>query len=124
MSEPPEERLSSLVSEDESTSDTALAIYQLVGSIPRGKVTTYGDLARAAGIPRDARRVGWILNSVPADLDLPCHRVVNRRGELSGGWAFGHPDRMRQMLENEGVRFIEEYRVDMQRHHWFPGKPV
>lgn len=93
-------------------------VYSIVASIPSGRVTTYGDIAKAAGIPRDARRVGWLVHDPPEDLELPCHRIVNREGRLSGGWAFGHPGVMRAMLEAEGVTFIEEYRVDLTIHRW------
>ncbi len=62
--------------------------------------------------------VGWALHAAPDD--LPCHRVVNRYGELSGGWHFGHPDVMKQLLMAEGVPFIAEYRVDLRRCLWLP----
>jgi len=64
--------------------------------------------------------VGWAVNSPPPELNLPCHRVVNRIGYLSGGWNFGHPDIMRDALLDEGVTFVEEYQVDMKRHFWDP----
>jgi methylated-DNA-protein-cysteine methyltransferase-like protein len=93
-------------------------VYSIVASIPNGYVTTYGDIAKAAGIPRGARRVGWLVHDPPEELELPCHRIVNRDGRLSGGWAFGHPAVMRAMLEAEGITFIEEYRVDLVTHRW------
>ncbi len=96
-------------------------IFEIVGQIPRGRVTSYGDIARALGDPRGARQVGWAIAGSPADLDLPFHRVVNREGFLSGGWAFGHPEVMKQRLVAEGVSFIDEYTVDMQRCRWIPG---
>ncbi len=96
-------------------------IFEIVGQIPRGRVTSYGDIARALGDPRGARQVGWAIAGSPADLDLPFHRVVNREGFLSGGWAFGHPGVMKQRLVAEGVSFIDEYTVDMQRCRWIPG---
>ena len=95
-------------------------VYAVAAAIPVGRVTTYGDIARAAGIPHDARRVGWLVHDPPADLELPCHRIVNREGRLSGGWAFGHPDLMKAMLEAEGVTFVEGHRVDLQAHRWIP----
>ena len=64
--------------------------------------------------------VGWAVNSPPPELDLPCHRVVNRIGYLSGGWHFGHPDVMRDALLDEGVTFVDEYQVDLTRHFWDP----
>ncbi len=95
-------------------------VQRVIASIPYGRVTTYGAIARAVGLDRDARRVGWIIAGLEDDHGLPCHRVVNVAGYLSGGWAFGHPDRMRMMLEAEDVQFVGEYEVDMKRHFWEP----
>lgn len=95
-------------------------VYDVVARIPYGRVTTYGDVAKALGSVRGARMVGWALNAVPAGHDLPCHRVVNRYGELSGGWHFGHPQVMKELLVAEGVPFAAEYRVDLARCLWLP----
>jgi len=95
-------------------------VRRVIAAIPEGRVTTYGAIARAAGLGGDARRVGWIISGLDDDHDLPCHRVVNVAGHLSGGWAFGHPDRMRAMLEEEDVMFVGPYDVDMARHFWEP----
>jgi methylated-DNA-protein-cysteine methyltransferase-like protein len=97
-------------------------VFGIVRQIPRGRVTTYGDIARALGDPRGARQVGWAVASPPAGLDLPFHRVVNRDGFLSGGWAFGHPEVMKQRLIAEGVTFVDGYTVDMKRCRWIPGE--
>jgi methylated-DNA-protein-cysteine methyltransferase-like protein len=96
------------------------AVYKLVAVIPYGRVTTYGHLARAIGSVRGARMVGWALHAVPPELNLPCHRVVNRYGELSGGWHFGHPEVMKSLLVAEGVPFVAEYRVRLDRCLWVP----
>jgi methylated-DNA-protein-cysteine methyltransferase-like protein len=98
-------------------------VYALVAEVPEGMVTTYGALAAALGDPRKAREVGWALKATPEDLDVPCHRVVNREGQLSGGWAFGGPEVQRHLLELEGVDFLEDGRVDMVRDYWRP-EPV
>lgn len=95
-------------------------VFRLVAQIPYGRVTSYGEIARAIGEPRWARQVGWAIAGSPADLDLPFHRVVNREGFLSGGWAFGHPEVMKQRLLAEGVGFIDEYTVDIRRFGWTP----
>src|SRR5215211_7837290 len=95
-------------------------VYEIVARIPYGRATTYGDIARAIGSVRGARMVGWALHSVPEGHGLPCHRVVNRYGELSGGWHFGHPDIMKGLLVAEGVPFKDEYRVDLRRCLWLP----
>jgi methylated-DNA-protein-cysteine methyltransferase related protein len=100
-------------------------VYALVAQIPHGSVTTYGAIARAIGQPRAARMVGWAVSAPPPELQLPCHRVVNRIGFLSGGWHFGHPDVMRDALQAEGVQFIDEYQVDLKRlcQVWDPSDP-
>lgn len=95
-------------------------VYQVVRSIPRGMVTTYGSIAHALGDPRKAREVGWALNVKPKDEIAPAHRVVNREGTLSGGWAFGSPDIQRGLLEAEGVSFLPNGRVNLAAHLWRP----
>ena len=95
-------------------------VFQIVRRIPEGRVTTYGDIARALGDPHAARQVGWAIAGAPAGTGLPFHRVVNQEGFLSGGWAFGHPEIMKQRLLAENVRFVDEYTVDMARHGWTP----
>jgi len=95
-------------------------VYEVVARIPVGRVTSYGRIARSLGDPRAARMVGWALRAVPDDLDLPCHRVVNREGMLSGGWNFGHPDVMRELLVREGVPFQDDYQVAIDRCLWNP----
>lgn len=99
----------------------AASVRAVVASIPPGRVTTYGRIAAAIGQPRSARMVGWALSAVEDD-DLPCHRVVNRDGVLSGGWSFGHPDVMRGRLREEGVPFLAEDRVDLAACVWDPGE--
>ena len=101
----------------------ALRVYDLVARIPRGKVTTYGRIARAIGDPRGARMVGWALMYAledPKERDLPCHRVVNRVGLLTGGWHFGHPDVMRDRLLAEAIPFKDDYQVDLDKCLWEP----
>ncbi len=95
-------------------------VYAVVALVPYGMVTTYGLIAAALGDPRKAREVGWALASMPREVDAPAHRVVNRVGDLSGGWAFGGPEVQRALLEDEGVTFTADGRVDMRRHLWVP----
>ena len=109
--------------EDESDSGRPpffARVFALVSRIPAGRVTTYGAIARALGTPRAARSVGWALSLAPDEDALPCHRVVDRNGYLSGGWHWGHPDVMAGMLSDEGVPFIETYRVDLRACLWLP----
>ncbi len=101
----------------------AQRVYDIVAQIPRGRVTTYGHIARSLGDVRGARMVGWALMQVDDDeRDLPCHRVVNRVGLLSGGWHFGHPDVMRGLLLADKVPFRDDYQVDLDRCLWDPAE--
>ena len=82
--------------------------------IPRGKVATYGQIARAAGFPRKAREVGWALHVNPDPEHIPCFRVVNAKGELSGAFAFGGKNVQADRLTADGVTVVDG-RVDMER---------
>jgi len=99
-------------------------VYEIVQRIPCGMVTTYGAIAHALGDPRKAREVGWALYAKPKEVVAPAHRVVNRDGRLSGGWAFGSPEVQRGLLEAEGVRFLADGRVDLDGHLWWPARCV
>ncbi len=96
-------------------------VYAVVKSVPAGKVTTYGHIAAALGARSSSRLVGWALNAVALSdrTDIPCHRVVNRLGELSGRMHFESPFVMRERLEAEGVTFDSDC-VDLSRHLWIP----
>jgi len=76
-------------------------VYDLLLKIPAGKVSTYGDLARALGNPSASRAIGRILGENPNPIKVPCHRVVMSNGQI-GGYAYGTA-RKRQLLEKEGV---------------------
>jgi len=93
-------------------------IYSVVRQIPEGKVSTYGQIARLAGNPKWARVVGYALHVNPALGDSPCHRVVNREGRTAPAFAFGGSDVQRAMLESEGVTFLPDGRVDLEKHNW------
>lgn len=99
--------------------DFFLRVYAVACGIPYGKVSTYGHIARALGARSSARMVGWALNSVPDANEIPCHRVVNRNGELTGSVHFNPPTRMRELLEAEGVEFIGDA-VNIEKHLWIP----
>lgn len=87
------------------------AIYLVVQSIPRGKVASYGQVARLAGNPHWSRVVGYALHVNPDPGNIPCYRVVNRFGEVSSAFAFGGGNRQRELLENDGVEFDQNGRV-------------
>lgn len=92
-------------------------IYEEVKKIPSGKVATYGQIAANAGNPRMARVVGNALHVNPYRGVVPCHRVVNAKGELSGAFAFGSYDAQRRLLEAEGVTVVN-YKVDLKEFGW------
>jgi methylated-DNA-protein-cysteine methyltransferase-like protein len=105
-----------------ATNDFYHRIYEVVMEIPEGRVTTYGAIAAFLGARRSSRMVGYALKSVPEEMALPCHRVVNRNGELSGKHHFASSTLMRDLLESEGVRFSGEA-VIMENHFWDPADP-
>ena len=82
-------------------------VYEIVKQIPRGKVLSYGQIARAAGFPRKAREVGWALHVNPDPEHIPCHRVVNREGRVSPAFVFGGENMQVALLKSEGVEFDE-----------------
>jgi methylated-DNA-protein-cysteine methyltransferase-like protein len=94
-------------------------VYDIVRTIPLGKVTTYGIIADFLGAKSSSRLVGWALNAVMDRVDIPCHRVVNRLGELSGKMHFDHPTQMKDRLLAEEITFIGEA-VDLSKHLWKP----
>ena len=98
-------------------SGTHARIYRVVRSIPRGKVATYGQVARLAGMPGHARLVGYALHALP-ELDVPWQRVINARGEISARSFAGPEHVQRQLLEAEGVRFDARGRVALERFRW------
>ena len=107
---------------NEQASTLMARVFALVRACPAGRVTTYGWLAKAVGYPRGARMVGWFMNETPEG--VPAQRVINSKGELSGSWAFGSPDLMRQLLENEGIVFSADGRVDLKRYGWDPARDL
>ena len=104
-----------------TANDVDQRIWQVVATIPPGRVSTYGDVARFAGLPGAARRVGRALRGLPADTRMPWHRVVNAGGRISlpGGSAGYREQRAR--LEAEGVVFRGD-RLDLRRFRWRPGE--
>ena len=92
-------------------------VYDLVRQIPPGRVATYGLIAFLCGSPRGGRIVGAAMAHCPYE-DVPCHRVVNRRGEMAPGNAFGEPGRQRKLLEKEGIIFRPDGRVELSVFGW------
>lgn len=94
-------------------------IWQLVAVIPSGYVATYGQLAKMAGYPGHARYIGTILKTLPVDSDLPWHRVINSKGELS--FPVGTESYLRQYsrLQAEGIQFNGQ-KIRLQHYGWQP----
>ena len=98
-------RLKSIVMSDK--------VYEFVRNIPRGKVATYGQIALHLGNRNFARVVGNILHNNPDPEHIPCHRVVNAKGQLSRAYAFGGIEAQRRLLVSEGVVFKNDLVVDL-----------
>ena len=92
-------------------------IYDVVKQIPYGKVATYGLVAALAGSKRWARVVGYALHVNPDPENIPCYRVVNRFGEVSKAFAFGGENRQIELLEAEGIEFVDG-RVILDKYQW------
>lgn len=90
-------------------------VYDFVRRVPKGKVVTYGEIARAIGNKRMSRQVGWALHVNPKPGEIPCHRVVNRFGELSTAFAFGGINRQEELLRGEGVEVVGG-KVDLSKY--------
>lgn len=97
-------------------------VYEAVQLIPRGKVATYGQIARMIGAPRSSRAVGYALHGNPRPGVIPCHRVVNREGRLAPAFAFGGPEIQAQLLESEGVEVSADFVVDLGKYLWQPSE--
>ncbi len=96
-------------------------IYAVVARIPRGRVATYGQVAALAGLPRQARLVGYALHGLPDGSRLPWHRVINAQGRVSPR-SDERPSEglQRHLLEEEGVLFDLRGNVDLRRYRWRP----
>lgn len=95
-------------------------VYEIARQIPRGKVTSYGAIAKCLGAAKSARMVGYAMNSAKDMEDIPAHRVVNRNGLLTGKSHFGDHNAMQQLLKDEGVP-VEDLKVkDFENYFWDP----
>ena len=96
-------------------------VYEVARQIPEGCVATYGQVAKLVGEPRKARFVGYALHSNPEPGVIPCHRVVFADGRICEGFAFGGAEVQRQLLEDEGVVFLDDNHVDLRESRWPAG---
>ena len=93
------------------------SVYEYLKTVPKGKVVTYGMIARAIGRPRASRQVGNALHRNPTPVIVPCHRVVNREGRLAPAFAFGGNDIQAELLRAEGVEVTDGY-VNLSKYIW------
>ena len=105
--------------ENGSRSEFSQRVIEVIKSIPPGKVQTYGGIAAAAGNPRGARVVVWLLNSSSRKEDLPWHRVINSKGKISLKPGYGL-ELQKQLLESEGIIFKTEDGIDLSTYLWNP----
>lgn len=102
-------------------SDFYLKVYQVVRSIPFGRVTTYGAIAKKIGHPQSARMVGWALNaSHKSEEYVPAHRVVNRNGMLTGKHHFGGINTMKELLLSENINVKDDKIIEFEKKLWLP----
>lgn len=102
-------------------SSTYKAIYQVVRQIPLGKVATYGQVAELANLPGQARLVGYALYRVDAESNIPWHRVINAKGEISESpFRHGSDYLQRSLLEQEGIQFNSNGRINLREYRWCP----
>ena len=99
-------------------------VYAIAMQIPYGKVTSYGAIAKALGAARSARMVGWAMNAAHNLEDVPAHRVVNRKGLLTGKQHFDGTNLMQQLLESEGIVVVDNQIIDLEKHFWEPDMSV
>lgn len=98
-------------------------VYEIAKQIPYGKVTSYGAIGNYLGAPRSARMVGYAMNGSHGK-DVPAHRVVNRKGLLTGKHHFEGTNLMQQLLENEGIVVIDNQIQDLETVYWDPSKEL
>jgi len=101
-------------------SDRYERIYRAVARVPKGRVATYGQIARLAGLPGCARQVGYALHALPESRALPWQRIINARGEVSARSHSEMDQIQRQLLEREGIVFDGAGRVSLDRYQWQP----
>ena len=95
-------------------------VYAIARQIPEGRITSYGAIAKCIGSPQSARMVGWAMNASHNQEDMPAHRVVNRKGLLTGKHHFEGTNLMQQLLENEGIVVIENQIQNFEEIFWDP----
>ena len=99
-------------------------VYKVVKLIPKGRVTSYGAIARYLGTTKSARVVGWAMNNSHTLNNVPAHRVVNRNGLLTGKNNFPYPNAMKNLLESEGIKIQKDKIINFNAYYWDPIKEL
>ncbi len=105
------------MSTPKKSSDSYKKIWNAVEKIPRGKVATYGQIARISRLPRQARLVGYALHNLPHGIDIPWQRVINHRGEISFPPNSPSQKKQRELLEKEGIMFLNG-KISLKLYGW------
>lgn len=108
----------------EKSKDFFIDVHDVVRLIPKGRVTSYGAIAKYLGAPRSSRMIGWAMNAAANMDDVPAHRVVNRTGLLTGKAHFVPPSKMQELLEQEGVVVKEDQVVNFEVSFWDPSQEL
>ncbi len=95
-------------------------VYAVALQIPFGRVTSYGAIGKYLGSAGSARMVGWAMNASHNKPEIPAHRVVNRKGLLTGKHHFNGSNLMQELLENEGIQVVENQIQNLEQHFWDP----
>lgn len=109
---------------DEKHKDFFQNVFEVVQLVPKGRVTTYGAIAKFIGMPKSSRMVGWAMNKAHGKPQIPAHRVVNRIGVLTGKANFITPNSMENLLKGEGVEVINDKIIHFEQHFWDPQKEI
>ena len=99
-------------------------VYEVVRLVPKGRVTSYGAIARYLGTAMSARMVGWAMNAAHTGENVPAHRVVNSQGLLTGKHHFKTPTAMQRALEKEGIKVVKDKVADFQKRFWDPAREL
>ncbi len=100
-------------------------VYDIVRQIPKGRVTSYGAIAKCLGTKLSARMVGWAMHGAhDPRIKVPAHRVVNRNGMLSGKHHFGEHDEMQRLLEKEKIKVVDDQIQDFAKVFWDPSAEI
>ena len=109
----------------EKNKDFFSNVYEVVKLIPKGRVTSYGAIAKYLGSAQSSRMVGWAMNACHTHPGkVPAYRVVNREGLLTGKMHFNPPSKMQELLEREGIKVQNDKVVDFEKRFWDPGKEL